>query len=54
MPHARVKIELRPGGGDCVRTGTITRAGQSIVCLPEQVVVQLTGASADGPDVILG
>lgn len=35
-------------GGDCVRTGTITRAGQSIVCLPEQVVVQLTGASADG------
>ena len=41
-------------GGDCVRTGTITRAGQSIVCLPEQVVVQLTGASADGPDVILG
>lgn len=42
-------------GGDCVRTGTITRAGQSIVCLPEQVVVQLVGAdTADGPDVILG
>ena len=33
-------------GQDCVHTGTITRAGQSIVCLPEQVVVQLTGVVA--------
>lgn len=41
-------------GGDCVLTGTITRVGQSIVCLPEQVVVQLVGASADGPDIIVG
>ena len=33
---------------DCVHTGTITRAGQSIVCLPEQVVVQLTGGGGGG------
>lgn len=40
---------------DCVHTGTITRAGQSIVCLPAQVVVHLEGAaSADVPDVIVG
>lgn len=40
---------------DCVHTGTITRAGQSIVCLPAQVVVHLDGtASADAPDVIVG
>lgn len=40
---------------DCVHTGTITRAGQSIVCLPAQVVVHLEGAaSADAPDVIVG
>jgi hypothetical protein len=39
---------------DCVHTGTITRAGQSIVCLPGQVVVQLEGAASDGPDVIVG
>ena len=38
---------------DCVHTGTITRAGQSIVCLPEQVVVQLTGGGG-GPDAVLG
>ena len=29
---------------DCVRTGTISRAGQSIVCLPARVVVALEGA----------
>ena len=39
---------------DCVHTGTITRAGQSIVCLPEQVVVQLTGGGGGGPDAVLG
>ena len=41
-------------GQDCVHTGTITRAGQSIVCLPEQVVVQLTGGGGGGPDAVLG
>lgn len=38
---------------DCVHTGAISRAGQSIVCLPAQVVVHLEGASVpDTPDVI--
>lgn len=41
-------------GQDCVHTGTITRAEQSIVCLPEQVVVQLTGGGGGGPDAVLG
>ena len=35
-------------GQDCVHTGRITRSGQSIVCLPEQVVVQLTGGGGGG------
>ena len=40
---------------DCVHTGRISRAGQSIVCLPAQVAVQLGGAATpDGPDVIVG
>ena len=40
---------------DCVHTGCITRTGQSIVCLPAQVVVHLEGASSpDAPDVIVG
>ena len=40
---------------DCVHTGYIRRGGQSIVCLPAQVVVYLEGAaSPDAPDVIVG
>ena len=39
---------------DCVRTGTITRAGQSIVCLPARVVVTLEGASGADYDAIAG
>jgi len=38
---------------DCVHTGKISRAGQSIVCLPEQVVVQLVGAK-NGVDAVIG
>lgn len=38
---------------DCVRTGVITRAGQSIVCLPGRIVVTLEGARSDF-DVIAG
>ncbi len=40
-------------GQDCVRSGAISRAGQSLVCLPAQVVIHLEGA-VDGPDVIVG
>ena len=39
---------------DCVRTGTIDRPGQSIVCLPEQVIVKLVGGAEDGPDLVIG
>lgn len=39
---------------DCVHTGVITRAGQSIVCLPAQAVVHLEGSASDAPDVIVG
>ena len=38
---------------DCVHTGTISRAGQSIVCLPARVVITLEGG-ASGYDVIAG
>ena len=31
---------------DCVHTGTVTRPGQSIVCLPARIVVRLEGGEA--------
>lgn len=40
---------------DCVHTGRISRTGQSIVCLPAQIVIHLEGASSDGsPDIVVG
>ena len=41
---------------DCVHTGTITHAGQSIVCLPARVSVQLVGGEQDGDavDAVIG
>lgn len=40
---------------DCVHTAPISRAGQSIVCLPAQIVIHLEGTpTADAPDVIVG
>lgn len=39
---------------DCVHTGTITRAGESIVCLPARIVIQLEGDGEDGVDLVVG
>ena len=40
---------------DCVHTGAITRSGQSIVCLPARLIVELEGTGdTDGPDVVIG
>ena len=41
---------------DCVHTGIITRAGQSIVCLPARIIIRLEGGAvdADAPDVVIG
>ena len=41
---------------DCVHTGTITRTGQSIVCLPARIIIRLEGGAVDkdAPDVVIG
>ena len=41
---------------DCVHTGTITRGGQSIVCLPARIVIRLEGGTVapDAVDAVLG
>lgn len=41
---------------DCVHTGTITRSGQSIVCLPARIIIRLEGGERepDGVDAVLG
>lgn len=43
---ARVEEASCPDGL-CVNTGSISRTGQSIVCLPNRVVVEITGETGD-------
>ena len=51
-PPARRRDSDCPGQ-DCVHSGAVSRAGQSIVCLPARIVVELVGA-ADGYDLVTG
>ena len=42
---------------DCVRTGVITRSGQSIVCLPGRIIIRLEGGAPEednGLDAVIG
>ena len=39
---------------DCVRSGVISKPGQSLVCLPARIVIELQSGSGDGVDAILG
>ena len=42
-------------GHDCQHTPPISRSGQSIVCLPAQIVIHLEGApEGNTPDLIVG
>ena len=62
-PAVRIRVEPdgvffeEAGSPDqlCVRTGKLTRAGQSAVCLPARVSVTLEGdADSDIPDAMTG
>ncbi|MFR4337598.1 MAG: NusG domain II-containing protein [Lachnospira pectinoschiza] len=35
----------------CVKTGMISKTGETIVCLPHRVVVEIIGAAADDSGV---
>ena len=40
--------------GVCERHRPISRSGESIVCLPNELAVTVTKTKADGPDVVIG
>ena len=41
-------------GQDCLRTGTICRHGQTIVCLPNRLVVSILGTNNNDVDAVTG
>ena len=38
----------------CVHQGTISRAGETIICLPHRLVIRLEGGADSGPDAVAG
>ena len=41
-------------GGDCLSARAISGAGESIVCLPNRLILCIDGVSGDGPDAMTG
>lgn len=40
-------------GRQCVHAGWISRPGQTIVCLPKKLMIQLTGPEDPAPDAVI-
>ena len=40
-------------GGDCMRFSPISKAGQTIICLPHHMSIVIGGGSGDTPDVVV-
>jgi len=47
-------IEANCGDHTCVRTGTVSKAGQSIICLPHELVVKIVGGERSDVDAVVG
>ena len=47
-------VEANCGDHTCVRTGAISREGETIVCLPHRLVIRIEGGKASGFDAGTG
>ncbi|MBR3692738.1 MAG: NusG domain II-containing protein [Clostridia bacterium] len=41
-------------GGDCLKSRPVSRAGESIVCLPNRLILRIDGKDNDAPDAVTG
>ena len=64
QPEDGVTVTVEPGAirfsaSDCpnqlcVRTGRLTKAGQSAACLPHRTLIRITGRAKNTPDALTG
>lgn len=47
-------IEANCGDHTCVRTGAVDKAGESIICLPHKLAVQVVGGERSDVDAVVG
>ena len=45
-------IEANCGDHTCVRTGAVSREGETIVCLPHKLTVHIVGGASSGLDAV--
>lgn len=45
-------IEANCGDHTCVRTGAVSREGETIVCLPHHLIVEIRGGDSSGFDAV--
>ena len=51
---AAAVVEADCGDHTCVRTGAVSREGETIVCLPHRLTVRIEGGGASGFDASVG
>ena len=49
---AAAVIEANCGDHTCVRTGSVSREGETIICLPHELVVEIVGGESSGFDAV--
>lgn len=49
---AAAVIEANCGDHTCVRTGAVSREGETIICLPHELVVEIVGGGSSGFDAV--
>ena len=47
-------IEANCGDHTCVRTGEVEKAGESIICLPHELVIKVVGGEQSDVDAVVG
>ena len=45
-------IDANCGDHTCVRTGAVSRAGESIICLPHRLEIRITGGADSDVDIV--
>jgi len=46
--------EANCGDHTCMRRGEIDRSGETIICLPHRLIIEIVGGDNTGPDAIAG
>ena len=47
-----ITTDANCGDHTCIRTGAVSRAGESIICLPHRLEIRVIGGEDSGVDIV--